>query len=107
MEVKLTRNGRYTVHEVTLDLDKPDKLSNKATQGAMWIFRVVIAFQYLWSDGEWHVVHAKILGRRSATAKSGGLVTVKMHRPENWPVWLHGEVLKNTPIQLSPPEMIK
>jgi hypothetical protein len=107
MEVTPTRNGRYTIHEVTLDLDKPDKINNKATQGVLWISRVVITYQYLWSDGTWHVLHAKVAGRRNATTKTGPLTIVKMYRPENWPNWLHGEVLKNTPIQLSPPETLK
>lgn len=105
--MEVTRNGRFTAHEVTLDLPKPAAFSNAATDGKLWIFRVVVSYQYLWTDGRWHVLHAKVLGRRNASAKSGGLVTVKFHRPENWPGWLHAHVLSNTPENLAPPEMIK
>lgn len=105
MEVK--RNGRYTAHEVTLEVPKPPEFQNKATEGKMWIFRVVISYQYLWSDGAWHVIHVKLIGRRSATARNGNMVAVKMTKTENWPAWIHEHVIANTPAVLSKPETLK
>lgn len=105
MEVK--RNGRYTAHEVTLEVPKPVQFQNRTTEGKMWIFRVKVTYQYLWSDGAWHVVHVQLYGRRSATAKTGQLVTIKMSKPENWPAWAHEHVIANTPAALAEPEMIK
>jgi hypothetical protein len=103
MEVR--RNGRYTAHEVHLDIDRPEVFDSEVTGGKLWPFKVVISYQYLWSTGAWHVLHVTVLGRRNATATGGNAAKLILRRPESWPAWLHYHVLDNTPTPLADSEM--
>jgi hypothetical protein len=102
MEVR--RNGRYTAHDVHLDITRPVAFSNDATKGKIWPNKIIISYQYLWSTGTWHVVKVEILGRRNRTAQTSE-VRITLRKPENWPVWLEAHVTEHTPVALSEPEM--
>lgn len=105
MEVK--RNGRLTTHVVYLDITRAGAFASPATDGKIWPSKAVITYQYLYSTGRWNVLHAVILGHRSRHRTAGTGVKVTMHKPENWPVWLHGHVVANTPVALAEPEMVQ
>lgn len=105
MEVK--RVGRFTSHEVRLGVEEAKPFSNSITEGEIHICGIVITYQYLWSDGEWHVLHVTAYGTRVPERAGTDGAKVLMRDPANWPSWVHQHVLSNTPAKLADPEMIK
>jgi hypothetical protein len=104
--MKVTRRGRITTHEVTLHLEKAPPFSNRLTRGKVWPTKARITYAYTWAGGSWHALKAEIWGFRNAEL-AGESILLEAYEPENWPNWLHAEVLKETPAAIKDGEMIK
>lgn len=104
MEVK--RNGRLTTHEVHLDITDAEPFSNKVTKGRVWPYKVVVTYQFLWSEGAWAVLGAVLYGFRNKDRRGEG-VKITMYQETSWPSWLHGYVLEHTPKSLAKAEVVR
>ncbi len=104
--MKVTRNGRFTTHMVSLDITYPKAFESPGTDGTIWPSKVKITYQYLYSTGQWYVLQATIIGYRDA-ARAGNTDQVTLVKPEDWPSWLHSHVTLNTPEPLGDPEMVQ
>jgi hypothetical protein len=100
--MEVSTSGRVGQSQVHLDLIDVPPIVTK--DGRLYPVKAVIYYQFLWSTGEWYVLHVKITGFRNKALK-GIVSALTITNPDRYPAWLVDPIKKNTPASMIRPEV--